>query len=35
MTTIAIVGVGRGLGTAAACRFGREGFDIALLSRSR
>lgn len=33
MTTIAIVGAGRGLGAAVARRFGSEGFDIALLSR--
>jgi Short-chain dehydrogenases of various substrate specificities len=35
MTTIAIVGAGRGLGFAAARRFGREGFSVALISRSR
>ena len=35
MTTIAIVGAGRGLGAAVARRFGSEGFDIALVSRSR
>jgi len=35
MTTIAIVGAGRGLGAAAARRFGREGFKVALLSRSQ
>ncbi|WP_324276775.1 SDR family NAD(P)-dependent oxidoreductase [Blastococcus brunescens] len=35
MTTIAIVGAGRGLGAAAARRFGREGFHVALLSRSQ
>lgn len=35
MTTIAIVGAGRGLGAATARRFGREGFDVALLSRSQ
>ncbi|MEV0599894.1 SDR family NAD(P)-dependent oxidoreductase [Streptomyces sp. NPDC050315] len=35
MTTIAIVGAGPGLGAAVARRFGREGFDIALISRSR
>jgi NAD(P)-dependent dehydrogenase (short-subunit alcohol dehydrogenase family) len=34
MTTIAIVGAGRGLGSAIARRFGAEGFDIALVSRS-
>ena len=33
MTTIAIVGAGPGLGAAVARRFGREGFDVALLSR--
>ncbi len=35
MTTIAIVGAGRGLGVAAARKFGAEGFDIALISRSQ
>ncbi|MEX5718176.1 SDR family NAD(P)-dependent oxidoreductase [Geodermatophilus maliterrae] len=35
MTTIAIVGAGRGLGAASARRFGRQGFDVALLSRSQ
>ena len=35
MTTIAIVGAGPGLGAAVARRFGREGFDVALLSRRR
>lgn len=35
MTTIAIVGAGTGLGGAVARRFGREGFDVALLSRTR
>ncbi len=35
MTTIAIVGAGRGLGAATARRFGREGFDVALLSRDQ
>jgi NAD(P)-dependent dehydrogenase (short-subunit alcohol dehydrogenase family) len=35
MTTIAIVGAGRGLGIAAARKFGAEGFDIALISRSQ
>ena len=34
MTTIAILGAGRGLGAAVARRFGREGFDVALLSRN-
>ncbi|NHI17520.1 SDR family NAD(P)-dependent oxidoreductase [Microbacterium excoecariae] len=33
MTTMAIVGAGPGLGLAAARRFGREGFDIALIAR--
>ena len=33
MTTIAIVGAGRGLGVAAARRFGQQGFDVALLAR--
>ena len=35
MTTIAIVGAGRGLGIAVARKFGAEGFDIALISRSQ
>jgi NADP-dependent 3-hydroxy acid dehydrogenase YdfG len=35
MTTVAIVGAGPGLGAAAARRFGRGGFDVALLSRSQ
>lgn len=35
MTAIAIVGAGRGLGTAVARRFGAEGFDVALISRSQ
>jgi NADP-dependent 3-hydroxy acid dehydrogenase YdfG len=35
MTTIAIVGAGRGLGVAVARKFGAEGFDIALISRSQ
>ncbi|MFJ8672279.1 SDR family NAD(P)-dependent oxidoreductase [Streptomyces sp. NPDC093589] len=35
MTTIALIGAGPGLGAAVARRFGREGFDIALLSRSQ
>ncbi|WP_426518808.1 SDR family NAD(P)-dependent oxidoreductase [Diaminobutyricibacter sp. McL0618] len=34
MNTIAIVGAGKGLGIAAARRFGREGLAIALISRS-
>jgi len=34
MTTIAIVGAGRGLGAAVARKFGAEGFDVALISRS-
>jgi NAD(P)-dependent dehydrogenase (short-subunit alcohol dehydrogenase family) len=33
MTTLAIIGAGRGLGAAVARRFGREGFAVALLSR--
>ncbi|MFI1359630.1 SDR family NAD(P)-dependent oxidoreductase [Streptomyces sp. NPDC020898] len=33
-TTIAIIGAGPGLGAAVARRFGREGFDVALVSRS-
>jgi len=35
MTTIAIVGAGKGLGLAVAERFGREGFSIALISRNQ
>ncbi len=35
MTTIAIVGAGRGLGGAVARHFGSEGFDVALLPRSQ
>lgn len=35
MTTIAIVGAGGGLGRAVASRFGREGFSVALISRSQ
>lgn len=35
LTTIAIIGAGPGLGAAAARRFGREGFDVALVSRSQ
>ncbi|MFK4760114.1 SDR family NAD(P)-dependent oxidoreductase [Microbacterium sp. ZW T5_45] len=34
MTTIALIGAGRGLGAAVARRFGAEGFDLALISRS-
>jgi short-subunit dehydrogenase len=33
MTTIAIIGAGPGLGSAVARRFGREGFDVALVAR--
>ncbi|WP_405878177.1 SDR family NAD(P)-dependent oxidoreductase [Streptomyces sp. NBC_01136] len=35
MTTIAIIGAGPGLGAAVARRFGREGFDVALITRSK
>ncbi|WP_016882367.1 MULTISPECIES: SDR family NAD(P)-dependent oxidoreductase [unclassified Rhodococcus (in: high G+C Gram-positive bacteria)] len=35
MTTIAIIGAGRGLGAATARRFGREGFTVALISRTQ
>ena len=35
MTTIAIIGAGRGLGAAVARRFGAEGFSVALISRSQ
>jgi short-subunit dehydrogenase len=33
MTTIAIIGAGKGLGAAVARRFGREGFAVGLISR--
>lgn len=35
MSTIAIVGAGKGLGAAVARRFGAEGFDVALISRTQ
>src|SRR4051812_89049 len=35
MTTIAIVGAGPGVGAAVARRFGREGVDVALVSRTQ
>lgn len=35
MTTIAIIGAGAGLGQATARRFGREGFAVALISRTQ
>jgi NADP-dependent 3-hydroxy acid dehydrogenase YdfG len=35
LTTVAIVGAGRGLGAAVARRFGAEGFSVALISRSQ
>jgi NADP-dependent 3-hydroxy acid dehydrogenase YdfG len=35
MTTIAIVGAGPGVGVAVARRFGREGFAVALVSRTQ
>lgn len=35
MTTIAIIGAGPGLGAAVARRFGREGFSVALISRTQ
>ncbi|MGU3438410.1 SDR family NAD(P)-dependent oxidoreductase [Actinomycetes bacterium M1A6_2h] len=35
MTTIAIIGAGEGLGSAVARRFGREGFSVALISRTQ
>lgn len=35
MTTIAIVGAGRGLGAAVARRFGAEGFAVGLISRNQ
>ncbi|WP_104128562.1 SDR family NAD(P)-dependent oxidoreductase [Cryobacterium sp. Y57] len=35
MTTLAIIGAGKGLGAAAARRFGAEGFSVALISRNQ
>ncbi|PSL37350.1 short subunit dehydrogenase [Labedella gwakjiensis] len=35
MTTIAIIGAGKGLGLSVARRFGREGFSVALISRNQ
>ncbi|MEU7422290.1 SDR family NAD(P)-dependent oxidoreductase [Streptomyces sp. NPDC040750] len=35
MSSIAIVGAGPGLGAAVARRFGREGYDVALIARDR
>ena len=35
MTTIAIIGAGKGLGAAVARRFGAEGFTVALISRNQ
>lgn len=35
MNTFAIIGAGPGLGQATALRFGREGFSVALISRTR
>jgi short-subunit dehydrogenase len=35
MTTMAIVGAGRGLGAAVARQFGCDGFDVALVSRNQ
>ncbi|MFF1553252.1 SDR family NAD(P)-dependent oxidoreductase [Rhodococcus erythropolis] len=35
MSTIAIIGAGPGLGQACARRFGREGFSVALISRTQ
>lgn len=35
MTTIAIIGAGKGLGLSVARRFGREGFSIALIARDQ
>lgn len=34
-TTLAIIGAGPGLGLAAARRFGAEGFNVALISRTQ
>jgi NAD(P)-dependent dehydrogenase (short-subunit alcohol dehydrogenase family) len=35
MTTIAVIGAGPGLGRAVARRFGREGYEVALVARDR
>ncbi|RUR03126.1 SDR family NAD(P)-dependent oxidoreductase [Labedella endophytica] len=35
MTTIAIIGAGKGLGLSVARRFGREGFSVALIARNQ
>ncbi len=35
MTTIAVIGAGKGLGAAVAERFGREGFSVALVARNQ
>lgn len=35
MTTMAVIGAGPGLGVRAARRFGQEGFDVALISRTQ
>lgn len=35
MTTLALIGAGPGLGQATARRFGREGFSLALISRTQ
>jgi short-subunit dehydrogenase len=35
MTTIAVIGAGPGLGAAVAQQFGRQGFDVALISRDQ
>lgn len=35
MTTMAIIGAGPGLGAAVARRFGREGYDVALVARDQ
>ncbi|GGC84504.1 oxidoreductase [Tersicoccus solisilvae] len=35
MSTIAIVGAGKGLGAAVARKFGSEGFDVALIARNQ
>jgi NADP-dependent 3-hydroxy acid dehydrogenase YdfG len=35
MTTIAIIGAGKGLGLAAARRFGQEGYSVALIARNK
>ena len=35
MSTIVIIGAGKGLGAAVARKFGAQGFDVALISRTQ